>query len=59
MTRRNLCEQFCTCHECAELDLAFPGEGRQLTFPLLIAPKPRRRRSAPAALPFRHHGAVA
>lgn len=25
----------CQCQECARLDLAFPGEGRQLVLPLI------------------------
>ncbi len=36
----------CSCAECAELDLEFPGEGRQLAFPLRVKPKPRARRRA-------------
>lgn len=36
-------QRLCTCAECAELDLEFPGEGRQLAFPL--KPQPRRKRA--------------
>jgi hypothetical protein len=33
----------CTCDECAELDLAFPGKGTQLALPLRdLGPRPRR-----------------
>lgn len=27
-------QALCSCIECARLDLAFPGEGRQLVLPL-------------------------
>ena len=30
----------CTCEACAELDLQFPGGGRQLAFALLPPPVP-------------------
>ncbi|MFA7604514.1 MAG: hypothetical protein WCY29_16060 [Novosphingobium sp.] len=41
----------CNCPHCAELDLAFPGEGRQLAFaltgpPARLTTRPRRRRLA-------------
>lgn len=58
MKRRSPCERLCTCPECAELDLSFPGEGRQLAFPLLSPPKPRRRPSVPATSSLRHRSAV-
>jgi len=38
----------CSCAECAVLDLEFPGEGRQLAFPLPTKPKSRGRRRVPA-----------
>ncbi len=34
----------CSCPNCAQLDLAYPGEGVQLALPALAA-VPRRRRA--------------
>lgn len=31
---RNPHAALCSCAECARLDIAFPGEGRQLVLPL-------------------------
>jgi hypothetical protein len=59
MKRRKSCERLCTCPECAELDLAYPGEGRQLAFPLLSEPKPRRRMIVPGTPSARRRNAHA
>lgn len=49
MKRRARGHKPCDCAECAVLDLEFPGEGRQLAFPLPVKPKPRPRRRAAAS----------